>query len=128
MLKQSLGSVEITWFDRAAVIRALDLAVRRLARKRPEIQKVILFGSMARGDAVPGSDVDLLVVLSESRSSFLERISRYKPTGIPVGVDVFPYTKEEVAQMVKEGNRFISQAFSEGVLIFQRGSSSTEPP
>jgi predicted nucleotidyltransferase len=120
MQKLSFGSVQVTWLDRPAVLEATRKAVRALARRRPEVQRVILFGSMARGDAVPGSDVDLLMVLSECNQPFLDRIPRYKPSGIPIGVDVFPYTEEELQRMLAEGNFFIKQALSEGITVFQR--------
>lgn len=43
--------------------KMIEKMVRRIVRKfRPE--KIILFGSHARGDAGPDSDVDLLVVMS----------------------------------------------------------------
>ncbi len=75
MLKRSYGSVQVTWLDRPAVLEATRKAVAALAEGKPEVLKVILFGSMARRDAVPGSDVDLLVVVAESGRSFLHRIA-----------------------------------------------------
>jgi predicted nucleotidyltransferase len=120
MQKQSFGSVQVTWLDRPAVLEATRKAVRALARRRPEVRRIILFGSMARGDAVPGSDVDLLVVLSECDEPFLDRIPRYKPSGIPIGVDVFPYTEAELNRMLEEGNPFVRHALAEGVTLFQR--------
>jgi predicted nucleotidyltransferase len=68
-----------------------------MAARHAEIERVALFGSLARGDAARGSDVDLPVVLSHSALPFLERISRYMPAGGGIGVDVFPYTREELA-------------------------------
>jgi predicted nucleotidyltransferase len=122
MQKQSFGSVQVIWLDRPAVLAATRKAVRALARRRPEVRRVVLFGSMARGEAVPGSDVDLLVVLSESQEKFLDRIPRYKPSGIPIGVDVFPYTEAELKRMVEEGNPFVRHALAEGVILFRRKS------
>jgi len=37
------------------------------------LERVLLFGSQARGDAEPGSDIDLLVVLRDMASSWEER-------------------------------------------------------
>ena len=122
MLKKSYGSVQVTWLDRPAVLEATSQAVRELASQRPEILRVILFGSMARGDAVPGSDVDLLIVLQSSDRDFVERISLYRPSGIPVGVDVFPYTRQELDNMLDEGNGFVQQALEEGIPLYQRHS------
>jgi len=120
MLKKCYGSVEVTWLDRPAVLEATNKAVRQLASQRPEVLRVILFGSMARDEAVPGSDVDLLVVLADSDRPFLERFSQYRPSGIPVGVDVFPYAEKELEKMLEEENPFIRQALAEGILLYER--------
>ena len=87
MLERSTGSVTVIYLDREAVIEKTRAAVDALAHQHAEIVRVVLFGSMARGDAVPGSDVDLLMVLSESRfrswtgpSSTSRRASRLRWT------------------------------------------------
>ncbi len=41
--------------------------IRRILREHPYVVRAELFGSLARGDAAPGSDVDLLVVFDENR-------------------------------------------------------------
>lgn len=120
MQKRSFGSVEVYWLDREAVVRAVKRAARALARGHPEVRRIIMFGSMARGDAVPGSDVDLLLLLSHSDTPFLDRSVKYHPTGIPVGVDVFAYTEAEVARMLLEGNGFVKQAVAEGMVVYER--------
>ncbi len=90
---------------------------RQMKLQHPEIEEILLFGSLARGDAVPGSDADLLVILSSASQPFMERITQYMPTGLSVGVDVFPYTREEIDRMVAEGNCFIRQAIREGITL-----------
>ena len=46
--------------------RALETLVRRLyVSYGSQIRSVVLFGSKARGDAGPDSDIDVLVVLSD---------------------------------------------------------------
>jgi hypothetical protein len=54
-----------------------------------------LFGSFARGDYFPGSDVDVLIILNESTKPFLSRIAEFLPRSFPVDIDVFPYALEE---------------------------------
>jgi len=121
MRSVSSPSVKITYLDRGAVLDQLKQAVIALARRRPEIERVILFGSLATGRAVPGSDADLLVILTHAEQSFLARIPRYIPEGCRIGVDVFPYTHAEVAEMQAAGNPFLTRALAEGVEIFHSG-------
>lgn len=78
---------------------------------------MLLFGSVARGDAVPGSDVDLIVVLRESGLAFLDRIPRYTPAVAELGVDALPYTEAEVRAMRAGGNPLLESALAEGVWV-----------
>ncbi len=121
-------SVRITWFDRERTLDALRSAVRELASSHPEIEAVILFGSLARGEAVPGSDADLLIILSGSDLPFLERIPRYVPSSCGLDVDVFPYTVREVHRMLREGNRFIKRALEEGIELYRRDKEKGRAP
>jgi predicted nucleotidyltransferase len=57
--------------------QALDTLVQRLyARHGDLIQSVILFGSKARGDAGPDSDIDVLVVLTNDDPDLGTRVRR----------------------------------------------------
>lgn len=113
----SSSSVKIFWLDSRKTIEEVTTAVRQMKAQRPEIEEVWLFGSLARGDAAPGSDADLLVILSSSAEHFLDRIPRYLLTGLSLGVDVFPYTRAEVEQMLIEGNLFLGQIIKEAVKL-----------
>ena len=124
MPRKSSLSVKITYFDKQAVEKALRKYLSELDQKYPEIEKVILFGSFLQERSVPGSDLDLLLVLRESSLPFLERIPHYMPSSFPVGVDVFPYTQEEITRMTKEGNQFLKQALEKGKLLFSRSQHS----
>ena len=67
-------------------------------------ERIILFGSHARGEEGADSDVDLLVIESEPfgplRSRFHEmaRLERAMDT-VPLATDILVYTTEEVAQL-----------------------------
>ena len=117
-----MSTVSVTWFDKDAVWRAVEAHARALAIRCPEIEEIRVFGSLVKGTAVPGSDVDLLLVLSASDRPFLDRIPAYLPGAFPCGVDVFPYTRTEIARMTSERNSLIATALSEGRTIFKRAA------
>jgi len=104
----------------AGTLERLRAAAERLGSTFPEVEEVWLFGSLARGDAVPGSDADVLVVLSRSEIPFLERPVRYRVEQCGIGVDLFAYTREELERMGREGRRFTAQAMREAVLLWRR--------
>jgi predicted nucleotidyltransferase len=98
--------------------------VQRLGKRHPEIEEVWLFGSLARGDAVPGSDADLLIVLKESTLPFVARSAHYQPDFCGVGVDILAYTHAELAIMQAEDNPFLRQIQSERILLYETVQSS----
>ena len=122
---RSSASVKVFWLDRPLLLKRLRNAARTLSERHPEIERIVLFGSLARGDAVPGSDADLLIVVSHSNEAFLERTVRYRPADVDVGVDVVAYTREELAALLKAGNSFVRQALREGVVLV--GDPAGEP-
>lgn len=115
-----MNTVKVTYFDKDLVRAAVDEYVRSLAARRPEVEEVLLFGSLINGIPVPGSDVDLLIILKGSDCPFLERIPAFLPTGFPVGMDVFPYTRAEIERMKGEGNSLVIGALRDGLTLFRR--------
>ena len=115
MQEESSNSVRVFSLDRARAIHEVRKAMETQKSLCPEIDRVVLFGSLARGDAGPESDADLLVVVSQTDLPFVERFVRYAPSGVGIGVDVFAYTHSELKKMLEEGNPFIARALSEGV-------------
>jgi predicted nucleotidyltransferase len=82
----------------------------------PNILKVILFGSFAEGRAVPGSDVDILIVLRRDSRRIMDRSPEFleKFSGIGIGVDVFAYTVDEL------DNPLVKNAMASGKVLFER--------
>ena len=89
--------------------------MKKLKIQHPEIERAVLFGSLSRGDAVPGSDADVLLVLRESALSFRERSAYYIPKNVGIGVDIFAYTRPELDAMRISKNAFVLQALKEGM-------------
>jgi predicted nucleotidyltransferase len=84
-------------------------------------EKVILFGSCARGDAQADSDFDLLVVARSSdpvhvRMAKAQRALR----GVSMAVDVFVCTPEEVATYGSWLSHTIAVALREGTVVHAR--------
>ncbi len=82
--------------------------------------KVVLFGSMARGNVAEWSDLDLLIV-KETDEPFLERSVRVALLcRAMVGVDYLVYTPAEIANIITRGNPIILGALKEGRVLFDR--------
>ena len=99
MRKPSSISVEIKSVDEEKIRRCVDEYARKLFAKHPEVEEVVVFGSFANGNYAPGSDVDVFILLTRSSKSVRERIPDYLPGPFPVGVDLFPYTKDEIKSL-----------------------------
>ena len=84
-------------------------------------EKIILFGSHAWGSPSPGSDVDLLVILSTplSRRERRRQISDLlRPRSVPL--DIFVYTPEEVGRAVKVQGSFIKEILQRGKVLYEK--------
>ena len=91
-----------------------------------EPERVILFGSMARGDADEYSDIDLIVVKRTS-VRFIPRMleaGSFVPRGI--SVDILVYTPEEFQAMIDEGNPFIERALEEGKVLYENTGGDSQ--
>jgi len=83
-------------------------------------QKVILFGSFARGDYHAGSDVDLLVIKKTSLP-FIERSADVlRVCQSALAIEALVYTPDEFERMIQQNNPFISQAIAEGKVIYEQ--------
>jgi predicted nucleotidyltransferase len=84
-------------------------------------QRIILFGSVARGDADADSDLDVLVI-KDTADSFVHRLEAMAEL-CPLGVhaDILVYTPHELQQMVDDGNPFILKALCEGKIVYEAG-------
>lgn len=84
--------------------------------QHPEIVRVIWFGSWVTGLPMPGSDVDLCLILKSSEKPLQDRVPDYLPLGFPVGIDLFAYTQAEFEDL-NESSPGWYKAISSGVEI-----------
>jgi predicted nucleotidyltransferase len=100
--------------------KCLNALLQALQPYQP--QRIILFGSVARGEADAESDLDVLVIkdTAEAFVHRLERMAELCPPG--VYADILVYTPEELREMVDDGNPFIIQALQEGKVVYEAKS------
>lgn len=88
------------------------------------VERVILFGSAARGRATRRSDLDFVAIQS-SEARFLDRIGallgRFVEALPGAAVDLLVYTPAEFDRMVRNGNRFLRRVLAEGKVVYERG-------
>jgi predicted nucleotidyltransferase len=97
---------------------AVDRAVEILAREMKP-RKIILFGSTARAEAGPDSDIDLLVDMErfDSRFSEMNRASALLAP-LKIDADVLVYSQVEVEQWGDVVNHVINEALLDGRVVY----------
>ncbi|MEK7404304.1 MAG: nucleotidyltransferase domain-containing protein [Acidobacteriota bacterium] len=106
--------------DGTGAERVIEEMVRRIVESfRPE--KIILFGSYARGTAGPDSDVDLLVVAAASGAKRKLAVQIYRVlAGVGLPKDVIVVTLEEVEKYRDLPGTVIWPALREGKVLYER--------
>ena len=83
--------------------------------------RIILFGSMARGDARADSDVDLLIVLpqvEDKRQAMVDILGSM--ADLPVATDVLVTTPEEIKRRGHLAGPLLRPALREGKVLYER--------
>jgi uncharacterized protein len=98
----------------------LPEAIRRITRQCDPL-RIILFGSWARGDARPDSDIDLLVVLPhvENKRQTASRIGNAL-CDLPASKDIVVTTPEEIAARGNVIGDVLRPALREGKVVYER--------
>ena len=99
---------------------AVEEFVRRvLERYRDKIDSIILFGSVARGEAKEDSDIDILVVGDVSLEELVE-------VSFPILLEYGEFIsaknmeKDRFDFSAKEGHSFVRNVLREGVVLYER--------
>jgi predicted nucleotidyltransferase len=86
-------------------------------------RRVILFGSTARGEAGPDSDIDLLVVLDDDAPP--ERLTatavHQARAGYHAPVDIIPCRASKLYSRARAVGSFAYVALRDGVTVYERG-------
>lgn len=96
-----------------------DIVQRIVVTAQPD--KIILFGSRARGDARPDSDFDILVIKESAEPRYRRSVPLYVALAdLPAEVEVMVYTPEEVEEWGQVSQAFVTTAVREGKIIYER--------
>ncbi len=104
----------------ATLARMVDAIVDEVSPER-----VILFGSQARGDQEHQSDVDLLVIQSEPFNTVGKRDAQSvqlskRLARFPVPTDILLYARDEVDYWRDSLNHVVARALREGKVLYGR--------
>jgi len=103
--------------------KIIEEMVRKIVdRVKPE--KIILFGSYARGTAGPDSDVDLIVVLSIGKNSRREKVAEiYRLLGgMGLPKDIIVVSPEDLVNYRDLPGTIIRPALQEGRVLYDRAA------
>jgi predicted nucleotidyltransferase len=102
--------------------------VRRLVTEFDPDQ-IILFGSQAWGEPGEDSDIDLLVVVPESKERPIARAVRAHRClrGIPVPMDLLVRTRDEMDRMAGVSSSLEAEVLRRGKPVYGRSEESIGP-
>ncbi len=84
-------------------------------------QKIVLFGSYARGTPRPDSDIDLLII-KETSERFIDRwVTVRRLLSDPqraIPLETLILTPQELARRLEVGDQFIAEILEEGEVLY----------
>lgn len=94
-----------------------SIADQIIEKYRPE--KIILFGSAARGEFTPDSDVDLLIVKKNTPLYGIDRMRELrKLIKRRISADFLVYRPEEMEKRLQMGDPFLRAILAEGKVLY----------
>lgn len=90
-------------------------------------ERVILFGSYARGEADENSDVDFMIIAESDMPRFKRSRELYKMfRPYPFGMDLVVYTPSEIEKGKRSHISFVSHVLQEGKILYERRNRNSE--
>lgn len=108
MPKKSWTGAEVRFIDYDQTLSNLRRAVAEAKAARPDIVKVLLFGSLVQGNWTAASDADLIVVVRRQFPKFLDR-AEYQIFTKSIPTDTLVYTESEFEQLSRDSESFLAQ-------------------
>jgi predicted nucleotidyltransferase len=67
------NGVEILFLDEEKIFNKLKEIAEKIKKEKNKVKEIILFGSFAKNNFLPPSDIDILIILEESEIDFLKK-------------------------------------------------------
>lgn len=119
---RSSNSVQIESIDLDKVMQDLKGCAAALGSEHSEVEACILHGSLVRGDYLPESDIDVLILVETAREQFLKRTDEFRDffLSLPMDVDLKVYTLDEAEDMIQHGNLFLLEVLQAGKVLWRK--------
>jgi predicted nucleotidyltransferase len=96
-----------------------DVVNRIVDAAHPE--KIVLFGSHARGAARPDSDIDVLVIADSREPRYRRSAPLYGAlSDVLVPMDIIVYTRSEVEEWQGVPQAFVTTVIREGKVLYEK--------
>ncbi len=83
--------------------------------------RIVLFGSRARGNASGDSDLDLLLIKASEAPLHRRAIPAYRAlSGLGIPVDILWYAPEEIEDWSRVPNHVATRALREGRVLYEK--------
>jgi predicted nucleotidyltransferase len=103
----------------------LEDFTKRVSDFAPEVQSVILFGSVARGQATPRSDIDILVITPNSGEerfnelmNAVDRLAAEVSGRHPAKLVPIVMMTKDFEKNIKDKKRFAADILKDGIVLF----------
>lgn len=111
LVKKYLNGVRIYSINEERLMEKLKKIFKKIKKDKPEVKNIIVFGSFIKGNYTPFSDIDIAIILKESKKNFLERQDDFIDyfVNLPMDTNLLIYTEEEFKKLIEENNFFVKE-------------------
>ena len=81
-------------------------------------EKILLFGSAARGKLSKDSDLDFLIIKGDKKDPYDRMVEVYRLVEKDIAADFIIYTPQELAERVRLGDPFVKSILKEGRVLY----------